>query len=400
MKSLRRNLDAQLPGPILDAFFRHTQDHSPISGAKSAKIAMRAMESGDPLHTVEHKRWSLRCHRLFEANQLIRDAGLSVLTVDRDQGGWTVEAANDDTVIELTCRGASQMCFRTKRARRGYHKRISHLQSFGEDIRNPADKGLVSISLSALSLYEDPVCVAKLVSFYDRNNVKPADRARGSVFMLANGPDGLTMSPLGKITEVLERGNYADAVLDAFDHVLLDISDPNPCGRLVVIHGPPGSGKTYLVRGLVQAAKGVRFVMVPASIVPSITGPGLADLFARQSVPTVLVIEDADMLLARRMTDNMNSICGMLNIADGIFGALADVRIVCTTNVEKLDFDPAILRSGRLCRKIEIPALDRPKALDVFRRITFSKGDIDLPGTKISLADVYRAARVDRKVGA
>ena len=246
------------------------------------------------------------------------------------------------------------------------------------------------IRIEFISRTDNDPLLEQLVKLFRPHATTQAEQTRRKVFVLSQTMEGLVLKPIGTVEEVLIRENYCSTVLDAFDHVASDVMSPDPCGRLVLIHGPTGTGKTYLVRGLVEAVKGVRFVLVPSALVAQLTSPGLAELLAKQRIPTVLIIEDADMLLAKRMGDNMSSISAMLNLADGIFGALSDVRIVCTTNATKLEFDEAILREGRLCRNIEIPNLKQEHAQAVYRRLV----DKDLEYAKArSLAQVYRDAR-------
>jgi ATP-dependent 26S proteasome regulatory subunit len=100
------------------------------------------------------------------------------------------------------------------------------------------------------------------------------------------------------------------------------------------------------------------------------------------------------MLLVERMSDNMASVGALLNLADGIFGVLADVRIVATTNAGKLDIDPALIRNGRLCRHIEIPHLGSERAREIYQRLT-GKAEAPAFARDAVLADVYQAARPD-----
>lgn len=233
-----------------------------------------------------------------------------------------------------------------------------------------------------------------------KHQVKPLVKktVRRMVHLLTSSKQGVRLKPTASIEGPLERGNYEAQVVADFDHVVADLSAPDPCGRLTLIHGPPGVGKTFLVRGIIEAAKGVRFVLIPSQMVSHLTVPGLAEMLMRQQIPTCLVIEDADMLLVPRMGDNMTSVGSLLNLADGIFGALADVRVICTTNADRMEFDAALLRSGRLCRNIEVSALGAERAAAVYRRLTGHE-----PGSRFgrdaTLADAYQAARPDTRVG-
>jgi hypothetical protein len=241
--------------------------------------------------------------------------------------------------------------------------------------------------------------VDRLEALVKRHQVRVSKphRVNRRVHMLTEGKHGMALRSIASIEDALERGNYTPRELEDFDHVVADLSSADPCGRLVVVHGDPGTGKTYMVRGIIEAARNVRFVLIPSQMVPSLTTPGLAELLMRQRTAVCLVIEDADMLLVERMGDNMTSISSLLNLADGIFGSLANVRIVCTTNARRLDFDPALQRNMRLCRDIEVGALQPGHAAEVYRRVTGGREPPEPFARGATLADVYKAARPGKR---
>ena len=90
----------------------------------------------------------------------------------------------------------------------------------------------------------------------------------------------------------------------------------------------------------------------------------------------------------------MNAVAIMLNLADGIFGAIANIRIVCTTNADKLAIDPALLRAGRLCANIEVPALAAAHAASVCTRLC---GQHHSFPASTRLADVYKVAEMSSR---
>ena len=223
----------------------------------------------------------------------------------------------------------------------------------------------------------------------------------GSVYVLGNGRDGqVELNPLGVAGIPLERGNYAPAVLEEFDHVVAELGSMTPCGRLVLIDGEPGTGKSYLVRGLLSAHKSdATFILVPPDLLHALSGPAFIPALLEErrlsenEGAIVLVLEDADECLAPRMADNINSVATMLAFGDGILGAMMDIRIVATTNRKKAELDPALMRAGRLCRRISVGPLSAEQANVVARRLN---PDLTLgykSGAKVILAEVYQLAR-------
>lgn len=208
--------------------------------------------------------------------------------------------------------------------------------------------------------------------------------------VLNMGRRGISLKAVATFDEQLEVENYTDEVAAKFDNAVKQISSKDPSGRLLIIHGPTGSGKTYMTRSLINAVRNVRCVMVPSQYVPHFTDPTFGNMLIRQRKPTCLIIEDADMLLVDRMADNMTAITTMLNLADGMFGAIADVRIVCTTNAKKLSMEPALLRAGRLLDQIYVDDLAPAHASRVYNRLTDQDREFTKP---TSLAQIYAMAR-------
>lgn len=217
----------------------------------------------------------------------------------------------------------------------------------------------------------------------------------GEVFVITKSRNNeYELSELGTIRAPLERGNYAGDVLAAFDHVRRDLGHKDPCGRLVVIDGEPGSGKSFLIKGLVSEVEAM-FVFVPSSIVSSLSGPELMPVLLRERCrcsTIVLILEDADASLIPRGMDNLDRISDLLNAGDGILGELADLRIIATTNSDRIELDKALLRPGRLCAQIHVGALGREQAAQVYHRLTGKTVEYREPKL---LAEIYGEVRRD-----
>jgi hypothetical protein len=70
----------------------------------------------------------------------------------------------------------------------------------------------------------------------------------GAVYIITKTSRGFTTTQLGTAGVDLETGNYAPEVITQYKHVIDDFKSADPCGRLVLLTGIPGGGKTYLVR--------------------------------------------------------------------------------------------------------------------------------------------------------
>jgi hypothetical protein len=221
----------------------------------------------------------------------------------------------------------------------------------------------------------------------------------GRVYTVRATSEGLDLVSMGKASYPLERGNYEEDVLKQFDHVIGEFDTLDPCGRLIVVNGRPGTGKTYFMRGLLDAIPKALFITVPPSMISRFANPDfiptLMDIKRsdkKTSGPIILLVEDADEILVPRNETGMDNISACLNLSDGLMGHLFDLRIVATTNAIKAQMDEAILRPGRLCRRIDVGALSYARASQIYKRLTekelASKG-----GSKYVLAELYVMAR-------
>lgn len=247
-----------------------------------------------------------------------------------------------------------------------------------------------SISLAL----RDPAVFKECVAVTKATLVK---HAQGDVFTLTGEAGTLELRRIGNAGRPLERDNYQTEILTRYDRAVAGLTSEEPHGRLVIVDGPPGVGKTYMVRGMLQEVTDATFLLIPASMIDDLTGPALlpALLDARDSpyegAPKrlVLVIEDADAALVPRQSDNIALISALLNLGDGILGHTLDLRLIVTTNAKGVDIDPALVRPGRLLERIAIGPLSEDEALRVYRRLTGRSDGVTKCRT---LAEVYAQA--------
>lgn len=222
----------------------------------------------------------------------------------------------------------------------------------------------------------------------------------GAVYALVNqGMSGIGLMHLGRVNTPLNPANYDSDVVSAFDRVSADLQSEHPSGRLVILEGPPGTGKSFWVRALVNATNNATFVLIPPDMVGSLAHPGLLPVLAERrasnNAPVVLILEDAEACLLPRKEGSAQAgaVSTLLNLADGIFGQLLDVRIVATTNTRKVDFDPAFLRPGRLSEVVTFGPLEPSQAATLLRGLLPNIDKGLLPTEPLTLAEVYRIAR-------
>ncbi|MDQ6783907.1 MAG: AAA family ATPase [Actinomycetota bacterium] len=166
-----------------------------------------------------------------------------------------------------------------------------------------------------------------------------------------------------------------EAAIEELQEVADYLSDPGRYQALgaelpkgILLHGPPGCGKTLLARAL-AGETGVPFYSVSAaSFVEQYVGLGAArvrQLFeaAKTRSPSIIFVDELDAMGRSRNDANGgtaefdHTLNQLLVELDG-FGGSAGVLIVGATNRPEL-LDPALLRSGRFDRRISVDRPDR-----------------------------------------
>lgn len=225
--------------------------------------------------------------------------------------------------------------------------------------------------------------------------IKPVTSS-GKVYVMVQGHDGPRLHSVGAAGEELQEINYHREIIEGYRHALADIKSDSPCGRIVILDGPPGLGKTYLVKSFINDAPGSTFVFLPPGMMAHISDPSLIPALLRERErgrKIVLIIEDADECLSSRKADNIAAISTLLNFSDGIIGRLLDLRIIATTNIDIKDVDEAILRDGRLCRRLELTSLGWEQANQVYEKLTGKPGAFTSKNKYLKLCEIYKAAR-------
>jgi proteasome regulatory subunit len=133
----------------------------------------------------------------------------------------------------------------------------------------------------------------------------------------------------------------------------------------VLLHGPPGTGKTILAKAVANSTEATFLRVVGSEFVQKYIGEGariVRELFemAKMESPTIIFIDELDAIGARRLDgatsgdrEVQRTLMQLLAEMDG-FDPRGEVKLIAATN--RLDMlDPALLRPGRFDRVIEIP---------------------------------------------
>jgi len=255
--------------------------------------------------------------------------------------------------------------------------------------------GNFQVSLVAEEVFE------RVVAIMRENIVDQQTGDEGHVYLLAQTQQGIRPYSLGNAAVPITRENYAKPVLKAYDETLAQMRSEDPFGRLVLLEGMPGTGKTYLVRHLAHELTDALFVYAPTAIVGSMDSPQLVPALLKLKATAendnrvkrvVLVVEDADALVEKRTENSAGVLSTLLNLTSGMLGDLTNIYVVATyNNVSETRLDPAIVRDGRMMAHIQINELERDQGQLILRRLLDSSSAV-YDGKPI-LSAVYKEAR-------
>jgi len=160
----------------------------------------------------------------------------------------------------------------------------------------------------------------------------------------------------------------------------------------VLMFGPPGTGKTMMARACAAATNATFLKLAGPQLVQMFIGDGakiVRDAFtlARAKAPAIIFIDELDAIGMKRSgggelsggREVQRTMLELLNQLDG-FSSGTTVKVIAATNRAE-SLDPALLRSGRLDRKIELPPPNEDSRGRIMmihsRKMNFNKDDVN-----------------------
>ena len=178
-------------------------------------------------------------------------------------------------------------------------------------------------------------------------------------------------------------GGLEDQIRDVREAVEIPLENPGmfdevgidpPAG--VLLHGPPGTGKTMLAKAVANKTNATFIRMAGSELVHKFIGEGarlVRDLFqlAEEEEPAIIFIDEIDAIASKRTESKTSgdaevqrTMMQLLSNMDG-FEERGNIRIIAATN--RFDMlDEAILRPGRFDRLIEVPKPDETARERIF----------------------------------
>lgn len=208
-------------------------------------------------------------------------------------------------------------------------------------------------------------------------------------YLIINNKPSVVWADIGGLSKEVEKVKEVLELPITKPELFKEMGITPPKG--ILLHGPPGTGKTMIAKALASQTNSTFIELVGSELVQKFIGEGaklVKDLFelARKRSPTIIFIDELDAIAAKRIETGTSgerevqrTFMQLLGEIDG-FDALADVKIIAATN--RIDIlDEAILRPGRLERHIEIDKPDfdgRKEILKIHTKNMKVEKDMDL----------------------
>lgn len=287
------------------------------------------------------------------------------------------------------------------------------------DLRNKADRSMVDelrgnpLSIGTLeemidenhaivSTTNGPEYYVSVLSIVDRDQLEPNcsvllhHRTMSVVGLMGDDVDPMVSvmkvdkAPLESYADI---GGLDDQIMEIKEAVELPLTHPEIYEEIgvrppkgVILYGPPGTGKTLLARAVARETSATFLRVVGSELIQKWLGDGprlVRELFktAAEHAPSIVFIDEIDAVGTKRYDSTsggtreiQRTMLELLNQLDG-FDQHADVKVILATNkIESLD--PALLRPGRIDRKIEFPTPDAATKRRIFQ-IHTSKMTLD-----------------------
>merc|ERR1711871_1343480 len=241
-----------------------------------------------------------------------------------------------------------------------------------------------------------PEYYVSIMSFVDKDQIEPGctvlthNKTLSVVGLLGDDVDPMvnvmkvdkapteTFADIGGLESQIQEIKEAVELPLTHPELYEDIGIKPPKG--VILYGEPGTGKTLLAKAVANSTAATFLRIVGSELIQKYLGDGpklVRELFrvAEEQAPTIVFIDEIDAVGTKRYDSNsggereiQRTMLELLNQLDG-FDSRGDVKVLLATN--RIDsLDPALLRPGRIDRKIEFTLPDAKTKRQIFKICT------------------------------
>jgi chromosomal replication initiation ATPase DnaA len=245
-----------------------------------------------------------------------------------------------------------------------------------EDQKNKITELMIYFDTDALEYVENLIQDIRKILFFPSINK--------TFFIISSSSVGYELRPANiKEFDVQLDLNYGDSFVEKHKDIVNKLKN-NKHG-LFLFHGPSGCGKTTYLRRLVsELAEDKTIIYVPSYFMWDIANPEMIS-FISKFRNSILLLEDAEMILTSAQEERNQAVTNILNISDGLLNDHMDMQIIATFNVERKVIDEALLRKGRLMVDYKFKKLTANQATKLSKHIGLNK-EYTEPKT---LAEIY-----------
>ncbi|OZJ04527.1 putative 26S protease subunit rpt4 [Bifiguratus adelaidae] len=193
--------------------------------------------------------------------------------------------------------------------------------------------------------------------------------------MSLEDPGSISFAGIGGLSEQIRELREVIELPLMNPELFLRVGIKPPKG--VLLYGPPGTGKTLLARAVASTLETNFLKVVSSAIVDKYIGESarlIREMFAyaKEHEPCIIFMDEIDAIGGRRFSEGTSAdreiqrtLMELLNQMDG-FDYLGKTKLIMATNRPDT-LDPALLRPGRLDRKIEIPLPNEQGRLEILK---------------------------------
>jgi 26S proteasome regulatory subunit T2 len=252
---------------------------------------------------------------------------------------------------------------------------------------------IIDDSHAIISSSVGPEYYVTIMSFVDKDQLEPGcsvllhNKTNGVIGLLSDEVDPMvnvmkvekapteTYADIGGLEQQIQEIKEAVELPLTHPELYEEVGIKPPKG--VILYGCPGTGKTLLAKAVANQTSATFLRVVGSEFIQKYLGDGpklVRELFrlAQEMAPSIVFIDEIDAIGTKRYDSTsggerevQRTMLELLNQLDG-FDSRGDVKVLMATNrIETLD--PALIRPGRIDRKIEFPLPDYKTKRKIFQ---------------------------------